>query len=107
MHAAVRIAEYLTAHARAAFGEMGADPLIDQARFVLGWIERKQLQTFTQRELFEGVRGDSRFKRVDTLQPVLELLLEHNWLRRKVSTRTGRGRRHSGLFDVSPYLCHA
>lgn len=99
----LQLAGYLVAHARAAFAEMGTDPLVEQARFVLGWLERKDLRTFTQRDLFEGVKGDPRFKRVESLRPAIDLLLEHGWLRRREAERTGPGRKPSPMFELNPH----
>ncbi len=38
---AVKIGAYFQAHARAAFGLMGADPAIEGAKAILGWIRRR------------------------------------------------------------------
>jgi hypothetical protein len=39
MASAIRIGRYFTEHALGAFDEMGADPAVEDARYVLGWIE--------------------------------------------------------------------
>jgi replicative DNA helicase len=59
---AVEIGGYLIFHARAAYAEMGNDPKVEDAKYVLRWIERKGVDTFTKREAFEGTKG--RFRQV-------------------------------------------
>ena len=68
---AIRLGEYFTAHAVAAFDEMGADPAIEGAgrRPRLG--EAPALEEFTRREAHRGCRG---FRAVTELDPCLELL---------------------------------
>ena len=104
MRQALRMGEYLVLHARAAFSEMGADPLVERARFILGWLERRNLQTFTQRDLFLGIRSDPRFRRVELIRPVLDFLMEHGCLRMRETERSAPGRRPSPTFEVNPFL---
>ncbi|AGL21468.1 DUF3987 domain-containing protein [Actinoplanes sp. N902-109] len=71
---AAEIGEYFADHALTAFDDMGADPLIDDARHVLGWIERTHSEQFTKRDLFTALsRG--KFRKAADLDPVLNLLL--------------------------------
>src|SRR5437667_427537 len=48
--AAVRIGWYAADHALAAFGMMGADPVLAGARVLLEWIRRKRLPNFSKRQ---------------------------------------------------------
>lgn len=101
---AIRLGEYYLAHARAAFAEMGADPEVEAARYVIGWITRKRIDRFSKRDAFEGTKG--RFRRVKELEPVLDLLVEHGHIREAAAEEAsrGRGRRPSPVFEVNPYL---
>ncbi|WAE72945.1 YfjI family protein [Streptomonospora nanhaiensis] len=79
MTAAIRIGEYFTAHAEAAFDHMGADPEVERARQVLDWITRKKPARFTVREAFSGLpRGT--FPKVADVLPSLELLEGYGWI---------------------------
>jgi replicative DNA helicase len=100
IHAAARIGHYYLGHALATFDLMGTDPLIDHARTALDWIARRD--TFTRRELFSAVsRG--RFRKVTELDPVLDLLDQHGYIRiREVPARAGAGRPPSPTFEVHP-----
>jgi hypothetical protein len=103
MERAARLGHYLVAHARAAFGQIGSDPAVGAARHVLSWIERTGVSSFTKRDAFEGTKG--RFKRVAALEPVLGLLIEHDYIRGRGSAeRLGPGRKSSPVFEVNPML---
>jgi replicative DNA helicase len=101
---ALRIGHYFTAHALATFDAMGADPQVADARVVLAWLERTKPQEFTKRVLFSAV-SRSRFKKVGDLDPSLDLLEQHGYIRRKPEPeRTGPGRRPSPTYEVHPTL---
>jgi replicative DNA helicase len=101
---AITIGRYLTDHALAVFDLMGgADPTLDDARYLLAWIERTGAKAFTRRELFTALpRG--RFAKVDALDPPLALLVEHSYLRLlpPPERSAGPGRPASPGFEVNP-----
>jgi replicative DNA helicase len=79
--AAVRLADYLTEHARAVFDLMGADARVEDARWLLDWISRSGRAQFTRRDAhLAAPRG--RFPKATNLDPALVLLEEHGYLRR-------------------------
>jgi putative DNA primase/helicase len=98
----LRIArDYLIPHAQAAFGLMGADARVADARFVLRWQEKhSDGRSITRRDLFNGVRG--RFKEVESLDPVIVLLENRGYLRREEVDRKGPGRRPSPVLRLNP-----
>jgi hypothetical protein len=98
---AIAIGHYLIPHARAAFGLMGADPVIADARHILSWIFRTGMTSFTRRDLFEATKG--RFKEVRALELPLDCLIRHGYLReRPGDSRSGPGRKPSTIYDVNP-----
>jgi len=98
---AIRIAQYLIPHARAAYAEMGGNPVVQDARYVLGWIQRHDAETVTKRAIFEGTKG--RFKGVSALEPALTLLVEHGFIReQEPEERSGPGRKPSPIYEVNP-----
>jgi replicative DNA helicase len=100
---AVRLAGYLVDHARAVFDLMGADPRVDDARWLLDWITRTGQVQFTRRDAHAAApRG--RFPKATSLDPALGLLEEHGWLRREDATPVGPrgGRPASPRFLVNP-----
>jgi hypothetical protein len=77
---AVRIGQYFATHALAVFDHMGADPLTGHADAALDWIKRSGRPQFTTRELWRGIyRG--RFAAVKELDPVLDLLEQHGFIK--------------------------
>lgn len=110
MTAAIRLGrDYLLPHALAAFGLMAADPLVEKARHVLAWILKEcesaeysvtAPPTFTKRTIHQGNRR--RFEKAEDLDPVLNLLERHGYIRRKPSpSAPGRGHR-SPEYEVNP-----
>jgi replicative DNA helicase len=101
MENAITLGRYFIAHAQAAFAEMGADPLVEDAKRALRWIEKNGQETFTKRTAFEGLKG--KYKRVTDLDPILELLTQHEFIRPKEApTKEGPGRRPSQVYEVNP-----
>jgi hypothetical protein len=99
---AARLAGYLVEHARAVFDLMGADPRVDDARWLLDWISRTNQAQFSRRDAHQAARG--RFRKATDLEPALALLAEHGWLRRVDADPAGRkgGRPPSPRFIVNP-----
>jgi hypothetical protein len=99
---AVRLADYLVDHARAVFDLMGADPRVDDARWLLDWIVRTNQVQFSRRDAHQAARG--RFRKAADLEPALALLEEHGWLRRVDADPVGAkgGRPASPRFLVNP-----
>jgi replicative DNA helicase len=100
---AIAIAQYLIQHARAAFAEIGADPSVVAARKVLAWLEKQQSREVSRRDIYQAVKGT--FRRTAELDPVLELLADHGYVRpRDMDDRPGPGRKPSQVYDVNPAL---
>jgi replicative DNA helicase len=99
---AVRLAGYLVDHALAVFDLMGADPRVDDARWLLDWIGRTNLTQFSRRDAHQAARG--RFRKATDLEPALALLEEHGWVRRVDAdpARSKGGRPASPRFLVNP-----
>jgi replicative DNA helicase len=102
---AIWLADYLIEHACAVFDLMGADPRLDDARWLLDWIGRTNRTQFTRRDAHKAApRG--RFPKATDLEPALSLLQEHGYLRRVDPEPSrdphGRGRPASPRFLVNP-----
>ena len=84
---------------------MGADPRIEDARWLLDWISRTDRTQFSRRDAHRAApRG--RFAKATDLEPALRLLEEHGYLRRVDPAPSqdprGRGRPASPRFLVNP-----
>jgi replicative DNA helicase len=100
--AALDIGRYLIPHAEAAFLEMGADRVTEDAEVVLSYIRKTGQAQLTKRDLFTTV-ARSRFKTVEDLDSPLNLLESHGFIRWAAQEEhTGRGRRPSPTFEVNP-----
>ncbi|MGI8549608.1 MAG: DUF3987 domain-containing protein [Dehalococcoidia bacterium] len=109
---AIRIGEYLIPHAGAAFASMGADPRVNDARYLLRWLQQRYRTDdasgdstnaiiLSKRECFEGTK--SHFKRVELMDPGLQLLIRHGYLRELVNEeRSGNGRPPSPRYELNP-----
>ena len=103
MSRAIAIGHYLIPHAKAAYAEMGADTQVENAKHLLRWIERAEQRSFTKREAHQAHKG--RFKKVTDIEPALELLEAHGYIRARVDSTDRRpGRKPSQVFDVNPFL---
>jgi replicative DNA helicase len=100
---AARLADYLIDHARAVFDLMGADPRVDDARWLLDWIVRTGRAQFSRRDA-HAAAPCGRFRKATDLEPALTLLEEHGWLRRVDADPPGPkgGRPPSPRFLVNP-----
>jgi hypothetical protein len=66
---------------------MGADPMVEHARFLLEWLQDRQQTFFTERDLFDQTKG--RFHRMDVFRPALQVLAQHHYIReRPVAVRS-------------------
>ncbi|HAF13095.1 MAG TPA: hypothetical protein DCK93_01385 [Blastocatellia bacterium] len=103
MQRAIDVGRYLIPHAQATYAEMGADPQIENAKKILRWIEKNGQLTFTKREAHQANKG--KFKRVTDLEPALELLEQHGYIRPQLDeSDRGPGRKPSQVFEVNSFL---
>lgn len=96
---AVKIADYLIAHALIAFRAMAQDAVTDDAEAVLDWIGDRP--SFTRREAYRS--HQTRFGSVESIVPALTLLEEHGFIRKLPSEpTTARGRPMGLRYAVNP-----
>ena len=87
---ALRVADYFTEHALAAFDLMGIDPAVEGARTILDWIKAKRIEAFTRREALRGCRS---FRKAAELDDPLGVLIDHGYLRATDDVPEGGGHR--------------
>ncbi len=100
--AARRIGQYFVDHAKVAFARMGAHASLESSQYLLTSIKRLNLQTFTARDLFQKTKG--KFANMAELDPVLNLLEDHGYLRKSTNDRQQAkpGRPASVTYQVNP-----
>jgi len=101
---AIEIARFLILHALTAHRAMGADPTVNLARRILGWVERKGLTSFSQRDAWQQLkRKDGAVRTAAQLEPAVRLLVEHGYIRAVVARPTRRSRgRPPDVYEVRP-----
>jgi len=100
---AVRIMDYFTTHALAAFDAMSTDESIVRARAVLEWLERNRPDRFTARQAFTAAYRQ-RFPKIADMDAALLVLERHGYIRRLPDPPTGpRGGRPSApTYETHP-----
>ena len=102
--AAVEIGEYCIPHARTALGIIHRDGRTHGAKRILAWIRRNHALEFTRREVHQGLRGSQEFQHPDSLEPPLNLLESHEYIRRRPPPRARGAGRPKVVYDVNPAL---
>jgi replicative DNA helicase len=106
---AIEVGHYLLAHAKYVMAWMGSDPVVEDAKYILRWIERKGCEGFTKREAWQDTKG--RFDTVSDLESGLNVLMEHGYIREDPNQppHHGPGRKPSPRYETNPLFkteCH-
>jgi hypothetical protein len=103
MRRAAKLVAYFKAHARKVYAVIDADPRVAGARRLLQWLQANCLERFSKRDAYRAVRG--AVKTVEDLDPLLNLLEQHGYVRPEVTTdRPGPGRKPSPHYEVNPLI---
>jgi hypothetical protein len=100
MAAAIRIGQYLIAHARSAYVLMGTDSAVHDAQYVLERITDKGASSFAKQEVWQWCRG--RFGTAQPLTTALDHLVARGYLREQPLTREEKRGRPSVRYLVNP-----
>jgi hypothetical protein len=96
---AVRLGKYFLEHAKGAFGEMGANQEITDAKYLLNWIIKSQISEFKKQDCWQSTRG--YFREAKRLDATLALLVEYGHVR-QVETEGKKLGRPSAVYEVNP-----
>ncbi len=100
MEKAIRLGEYLLDHAKIAFDHMGADADLEQARRILKVITNRGKHTISRRDIYQALKGT--YPTVASLQPGLDILMDHEHIRQQDPVAGSNGGRPSPAFEVNP-----
>ena len=100
MAGATSIAEFLGAHAEAAYQAMGADESVEDAKYLWRRIAASGEAEISKRDLFRLVRG--KFKKAECMEAPLRVLMEYGYIRIEDVERDGAGRKASQKIKVNP-----
>lgn len=99
---AIEIGAYLSAHARAAFSEMGSDKAMDDARFILEWVRRRGEREISLRDLHRY--HARRFLKSEDMTPALMLLRGRNYLEEILPTAEEKRHNAKSRYVFSPKI---
>jgi replicative DNA helicase len=100
---AINIGRYLIPHAQAALLQMGDDPNIEGARYIMGWAKSRHMEAVSRRDLWRGV--SHQFKNQEELDAALEILEEYEIARRMpIEGKEGPGRKASPRILFNPAI---
>lgn len=102
MKNAIEIGHYFIEHAKLSFSIMGANQQQKQAEYVLKYISKEFHSEMSKRDIYRLCRGE--FKKVEELEPTLELLEEYGYLiKAPEQERETAGRKASPTYYINPY----
>ncbi len=96
----IKLAKLLIIHAKTAFGMMGSDPAIADAKAVFQWICSNGSEDFRRGDVHKALHG--RFQRVDRLKSALKVLSERHIISDPQEYHTGR--RPAIIYRVNPMV---
>lgn len=102
MQNAIRLGDYFSDHAQAAFQAMGEDENKELAESVVAAIKRHSFQSFNRRQLHQILRR--QVEKPDDLDIPLDLLCAHGFIRERETERdcSKRGRSPSRAYETNP-----
>ena len=100
---AIKIGRYAYKQAQYAYSVLGADETIEKAMHVVTKIRRSGISQISRSELYQKCRGHF-FRDVKELDPVLELLEQHGYIRTETQPYSGAGRPPTCLIYVNPVV---
>lgn len=104
MASAVAIGEYLIPHALAVHDQMGADPVMEDARRLVAWLRRKRVESFPARDAWQQMKS-SRITRMEHVDAILRVAERHHYIRRAPErAATGGGRPQGQTYETNPAL---
>lgn len=98
---AITIGEYFKAHAEYAYISSGGNESIAKAKFVLAQFCKSELSEMKRAELFDRCKG-RYFEKAADLEPTLDLLESHGYLRSWLPPHTGPGRKPVPRYALNP-----
>ena len=97
------VGSVLIEHAKHAYGVMGADEKLERAKIVLDWIQHRNKDRFSFREVQQLLKNRIAFGGSNTLEDALKELEERRFIQSiQVDRKGGRGRNPKPDYVVNP-----
>jgi hypothetical protein len=104
---AAALVRYFKSHARKVYAALEADSEVEDARRLLHWIARERRTEFKRWEVYNDVRSQGKFPRVEDLDKPLGRLCQHRFIRlQPPPERQGAGRPADPFYEVNPLWNH-
>ncbi|MBR3099860.1 MAG: DUF3987 domain-containing protein [Clostridia bacterium] len=98
---AIQIGVYAFAQAQYAYSVLGADETVEKAMHVVSRLRRGRISRISRSDLYQRCRG-RYFRDVRELDPVLDLLECHGYIRIEATPYSGTGRPPTSLIYFNP-----
>lgn len=102
MARAVKLVDYFKSHATKVYHEIGADSRVKKAIRLVDRLKDSGAKAVTRREAYRAMRGQCNS--VEDIDPILELVEKHGFIRPVDAERPGAGRKPSQLFEINPLI---
>lgn len=99
--AAIKISECLCNHAMNAYKMMGADETLEDAKYLLKRLRNTGKSEITKQELLKLTNG--KFPKVEIVEPVIDKLIEMNYIKRS-QIQSGKRGRPSEIIVLNPAI---
>jgi len=103
IYCAISIGRYAFRHAIYAYSVLGADELVEKAMHIMTKLRKDRITAISRSDLYQRCRGRF-FHDVREMEPVLELLERHGYIRVDVPPYPGVGRPSAGTVYVNPLV---
>lgn len=109
IRAAISMAPYFIAHARAVFDLMGKnrEGAMKPLRDLLAWLQAREnpAADFSARDAWQALKGREWAEDMDAMNDVLKEMERHGWIAYRPAPDSGKpGRKPSPRFDVHPWI---
>ncbi len=101
MEDAIKIADFLGPHAEAAYQMMGSNGIIGEAEALWRRIKAQKTTEISRRDLYRSLRG-GKYKQVEDLDALLEILVEYGYIRIIYDGKETAGRKSSPTIKINP-----
>lgn len=99
---AITIANYFIEHVKACYQLMGVDEDIQHAKHVLKKLEQNPQEQYKKHDIYKMCRN-SHIKVVNDIEPLLEILILHNYLHEVLPHEVDRtGRKPATIYKLNP-----
>lgn len=95
---------YFQSTYRRVYRQLSLDRVGQQAKHISKWLDAKRPQSFKRHELYQNVKHNNLFPKIQSLDDPLQLLCDHFYLRRHFPIQSNVGRPPGADYEVHPSI---